>query len=228
MELGKCAGKNHASRQLVEHKASVHQNSHCDDPNQVRRNWQAFKILRLTRAILWNVVCADIETGQTGQTTQNPVRQNKRVHSRSKANCKGNYGRRHAEGNEIGQGVEFLAHERSLVSQTGDTAIKKVEKKAQANEKVGSLHIVQLTSERKAQARDDGVEPGKPVQKGDEVGHVQVSNQGKVAIVVQKVLVVLWIRAGQRFLVGRQRKQRRRSSQWRVWSIGNFDIAFGV
>ena len=90
-----------------------------------------------------------------------------------------------------------------------------------------SLNVMRLSGKGKTQARDDRIESGKPVQKGDEIGHVKVSHQREVPWVAQKILIIFWLGPWQRLLVRAQGKQRRWPSDRRVGCY-DFRITFCI
>lgn len=141
VELKRRAFKPKTHGNLLQRPALV--NPVCHDLHNTQRhgNRRALEVLALARRILWHHSNRNIEPRETRKTAEHEEAQEQVIDGSAQTETEGSGGGANTEGDEVGQGIEFLAHERRLLAPAGDFAVHEVEEEAEGDEAEGPVQV---------------------------------------------------------------------------------------
>jgi len=141
MKLPHRAFSPRTQRQLIQHPTPPDPKRHQRRNAQTRRYRRALEIQRLSIRIVRHIIRRDIEASQPQQTAERKVGEKQVVEVRAHAEGEGGDGGRGAEGDQVGQAVELLAHETGLAAPARDFAVHEVEEEAEGHEGEGGPEV---------------------------------------------------------------------------------------
>jgi hypothetical protein len=134
MELKRRALKPKPHRDLLQRPALVNPIRHNLHNKQAHRNRGAFKVLALARRILGHHGNRDVEARKTGEAAEHEEAEQDMINGCAETQAESGSGRGNAEGDEVGERIEFLTHERGLAPPACDFAVHEVEEEAEGDE----------------------------------------------------------------------------------------------
>ena len=124
----------HTEGKFLHRPPLVHPVRHDLHHAQTHRNRGALEVLALARLILRHHSNSNVEARQPSQAAEDEEGEEEVVDGGTQTQGEGGGGGAHAEGDQVGEGVEFLAHEGGLLAPARDLAVHEVEEQAQGDE----------------------------------------------------------------------------------------------
>jgi hypothetical protein len=119
---------------LLKRPSLVHPVRHNLHNDQRHRDWGTLKVLALARFILRHHSNRNIEPRQARKTAQHEESEKEVIDRGAQTETESGGRGRDAEGDEVREGIEFLAHERRLLAPARYFAVHEVEEKTQRDE----------------------------------------------------------------------------------------------
>jgi hypothetical protein len=115
----------------------------CHDLHDTQRhgNRRTLKVLALARRILGDHSNRNVEPRQTRKTAEHEEAQEQMVDGCAQTETEGGGSGANTKGDEVSQGIEFLAHERCLLAPAGDFAVHEVEEETEGDESESEVQV---------------------------------------------------------------------------------------
>lgn len=136
------AGKPGAQRQVVEDPILADPVGHERVEAQARGDGRALKVGRLAGLVLGNDGGRHVEAGETGEAAEDEEGEQNVVDGGADTDREGNGGGGDTKGDEVGEGIELLAHHAALLAPAGDLAVHGVEEEAERQEGEGKPEVI--------------------------------------------------------------------------------------
>ena len=120
-----------------------------------------------------------VVTGQARDPASDKVGQDDAVVEALHAATVGNNRRGDAEGNDIGQGIEFPTHHRRPLPPSGDAAVQNVEYQGREDQRTGIVNMPDLAGLQVGHGGEYRPYPADGVGEGKPVGQMELANHGQ-------------------------------------------------